>query len=184
LKTTKKPVAIILAASLLTGACASGQEGAGQAIGAILATGVCLALVHKNNAACIAAAAAGFVVGGAIGHKLDVRDRKRREEALARTLNDERLWNARRGAAPMSNADVAARPVSYVRPTTDSNTAAATEWHNPDTDNSGRIEPLRTYVGGPQHNQTCRQFRETYFKNGEPVVAVEQECLNAQGQWQ
>jgi surface antigen len=94
------------------------------------------------------------------------------------------LWAGRQGTAPLPESEVNAKPISYAQPRGDAVTTTGTEWHNPDTDDSGRIEPLRTYVGGAQRNEKCRQFRETYFKNGEPVVATEQACQNAQGQWQ
>jgi surface antigen len=180
----KKPVGALVIASLLLTGCVSGKEGTGQVVGTALATGLCLALVDaRHNAACLAAAAAGFLIGGAIGHQMDERDRERREAAVRAALNNERLWAHRQADEPLPESAVNAMPVSKTKPNKDAVTKNAAEWHNPDTDNSGRIEPLRTYVGGAKHDQVCRQYRETYFKNGEPVVETEQSCKDAQGHW-
>jgi surface antigen len=179
-----KAVAVSLAASLTLSACATGQEGIGQAIGALVLGGACLALIDKNHqAACIAAAAAGFVVGGAIGHQLDERDKKRREQALAATLNNDNLWAMRRGQGPLPAKAVNASPVSRTPPSQDSVSSRETAWVNPDTQNSGRIEPLRAYIGGQNGQQECRQYRETYFKKGEPITDTVVECKNEQGNW-
>lgn len=180
----KRPVSACVAACLLLAGCASGKEGTGQLVGSALATGLCLALIDaRHNAACIAAAAAGFAIGGAIGHQMDERDRQRREAALNAALNNERLWANRQADKPLPQSAVNAIPVPKAKPKKDTTTRTAAEWHNPDTDNSGRIEPLRTYVGGAHHDQVCRQYRETYFKNGEPIVQTEQHCKDAQGHW-
>jgi len=179
-----RAIAVALTASLTLSACATGQEGIGQALGALVLGGACLALIDKNHqGACIAAAAAGFVVGGAIGHKLDERDRKRREQALAATLNNDNLWTTRRGQGPLPPRDVNASPMSQTPPSRDSVSSRETAWVNPDTQNSGRIEPLRAYVGGQNGKQECRQYRETYFKKGEPFTDTAVECKNEQGNW-
>ena len=179
-----RAVAVSLVASLTLSACATGQEGIGQAIGALVLGGACLALIDKNHqAACIAAAAAGFIVGGAIGHQLDERDKKRREQALAATLNNDSLWATRRGQGPLPPTAINSNPVSRTPPSQDGATSRETAWVNPDTQNSGRIEPLRAYVGGQNGQQECRQYRETYFKQGEPITDTAIECKNEQGIW-
>lgn len=178
----RKTVVMPLVASLSLTACATGNEGIGQTIGALVLGGACLAVARGDTrAACIAAAAAGFVLGGAIGQQIDARDRKRREAALAAALNDEQMWRERYGNGPMAQKTINQIPMDKSAPKQDLKTAHIATWHNPDTDDSGRIEPLRAYVNNT--NQQCRQVRESYFKNGEPISALEVWCKNAQGRW-
>lgn len=179
----RAPLSLFLSTSVLLSACASGQEGFGQALGALAAGGLCLALIDKRNqGACVAAAAAGFVIGGAIGRNLDERDRKRREQALAATLNNDNLWAQRRGEGPLSKDVVANIPAPTSEPTQDVVTPAKATWTNPDTQNAGAIEPLRAYKNA-SNNRECRQFRETYWKKGEPMVETRTECKDAEGHW-
>jgi len=181
----KRATALLVVSSLTLTGCASGKEGIGQAIGGLLAGGICLALVDaKHKEACLLAAAAGFMIGGAIGHQIDVRDRERRERALAATLDDPALWRDHRGTGPLTADVIAAKPLPKAPPQTDTVTPREVTWVNPDTTNSGRIEPLVTYVGGTQGNQECKQIRETYFKAGQPISEVELVCKNAEGKWE
>lgn len=183
-----KIVSITVACAFTASSCASGQEGIGQAIGALALGGLCLAVANgKDKAVCIAAAAAGFLIGGAIGRKMDERDKARREAALRRALDDDNLWANHRGGGPLPTAAVNANQVSAEAPKTDKVTAQAVSWHNPDTGNGGNIELLRSYDAPASNNSqaktTCRQFRETYYKQGEPITETTNVCKDAQGQW-
>lgn len=179
-----KLTSIAIACSLTLSACASGQEGTGQAIGALLAGGLCLALVNgKDKVACLAAGAAGFMIGGAIGRKMDERDRAKREAALRRALDDEALWMNHRGNGPMADNEVASAPPPKAAPRVDTASNQGVTWVNPDTKNSGSIEPLRTYVATNKNKAQCRQYRETYFKQGEPITETRTVCKDAKGQW-
>jgi surface antigen len=181
-------ISITLACALTTSSCATGQEGIGQAIGALALGGLCLAIVNsRDRAACLAAAAAGFLIGGAIGRKMDQRDKARREAALRRALDDDALWTQHRGVGPLPQNAINTPPPPAQAPGDDRVTARAVTWHNPDTGNSGNIELLRSYEAPASNNSqvgtTCRQFRETYYRQGEPTSEVTTVCKDAHGLW-
>ena len=179
-------------AVLMLSGCAT-QEDTGHLVGAALLGGLCLALVNPGSrGACVAAAAAGFVVGGAIGKNLDVRDRQRREAAVNAALISDDMWRNRNGGQALSQTELNAKPVDKAAPSNQAAVEAtsgwtnpdsdAREWHNPDTSNSGRIEPLRDFRS--TNGTECRQFRETYFKqNNQPSTGTSVFCKDAQGSW-
>jgi surface antigen len=55
-------------------------------------------------------------------------------------------------------------------------------WNNANTGNSGTIKPLNGYVSSP-NAQTCRQFTETYEKEGKTYEQNARACRNANGEW-
>jgi surface antigen len=56
-------------------------------------------------------------------------------------------------------------------------------WHNAKTGNSGTIKPLNGYTTSAKA-QTCRQFTETYEKEGKTYEQNARACRNANGEWQ
>jgi surface antigen len=56
-------------------------------------------------------------------------------------------------------------------------------WHNTTTGNSGSIKPLNGYTTSAKA-QTCRQFTETYEKEGKTYEQNARACRNANGEWQ
>jgi len=56
-------------------------------------------------------------------------------------------------------------------------------WHNPKTGNSGTIKPLSGYTKSASA-QTCRNFTETYVKEGKSYEQTSRACRNAKGEWE
>jgi surface antigen len=56
------------------------------------------------------------------------------------------------------------------------------QWHNPKTGNSGTIKPVSGYTKSASA-QTCRQFNETYTKDGKPYEQTSRACRDANGEW-
>lgn len=56
-------------------------------------------------------------------------------------------------------------------------------WRNAKTGNSGTIKPLNGYAKSPTA-QTCRNFTETYVKDGKPYEQNAKACRNANGEWE
>ncbi|WP_052409356.1 RT0821/Lpp0805 family surface protein [Paraburkholderia oxyphila] len=56
-------------------------------------------------------------------------------------------------------------------------------WHNAKTGNSGSIKPLNGYSASASA-QTCRQFTETYVKEGKTYEQNARACRNSNGEWQ
>lgn len=57
-----------------------------------------------------------------------------------------------------------------------------TAWANPDTGNSGTITPLNSYTESVS-KQTCRDFDETYTRDGQTFTDKQKACLQADGSW-
>ncbi|MGU7776345.1 RT0821/Lpp0805 family surface protein [Burkholderia sp. MR1-5-21] len=55
-------------------------------------------------------------------------------------------------------------------------------WHNAKTGNSGSIKLLNGYTASPSA-QTCREFTETYVKEGKTYEQTAHACRNANGEW-
>lgn len=56
-------------------------------------------------------------------------------------------------------------------------------WHNTKTGNSGTIKPLSGYAKSPSA-PTCRDFSETYERDGKQYEQTSKACRNAKGEWQ
>jgi len=56
-------------------------------------------------------------------------------------------------------------------------------WHNAKTGNSGTIKPLSGYTKSPTA-KTCRNFTETYVKEGKTYEQNSRACRNANGEWE
>jgi surface antigen len=55
-------------------------------------------------------------------------------------------------------------------------------WKNPDTGNSGSVEPLRTYQNST--GQYCREFQQTITVGGTTEQAYGTACRQPDGTWQ
>lgn len=55
-------------------------------------------------------------------------------------------------------------------------------WKNPQTGNSGTVKPLSGYSKSPTA-QTCRDYQETYTRNGQTFTDTARACRDANGQW-
>jgi surface antigen len=60
-------------------------------------------------------------------------------------------------------------------------TGRASNWHNPDTGNSGQITPTRTYRGTT--GETCREFQQTIIVGGRTENAFGTACRQSDGSW-
>lgn len=56
-------------------------------------------------------------------------------------------------------------------------------WQNAKTGNSGTIKPLNGYTKSAS-TQTCRDFTESYVKEGKNYEQTEHACRNSKGEWQ
>ncbi|MFI4985853.1 MAG: RT0821/Lpp0805 family surface protein [Alphaproteobacteria bacterium] len=56
------------------------------------------------------------------------------------------------------------------------------DWSNRDTGNSGTITPLNTYTV-PATDETCRDFDETYTRDGNTTSQRARACLGPDGNW-
>lgn len=55
-------------------------------------------------------------------------------------------------------------------------------WKNPKTGNSGTIKPLSGYTKAA-NAQTCRDYTETYVRDGKTYTDTARACRDANGQW-
>lgn len=56
-------------------------------------------------------------------------------------------------------------------------------WRNTKTGNSGTIKPLNGYTASA-NAQTCRDFTESYVKEGKTYEQNAHACRNSKGEWQ
>jgi surface antigen len=57
-----------------------------------------------------------------------------------------------------------------------------TGWSNPESGNSGRVTPTRTY--NDTAGRTCREFEHTVLVDGRPESGRGIACRNANGEWE
>ena len=57
-----------------------------------------------------------------------------------------------------------------------------THWKNPKTGNSGTITPINYYTD-PQTNRACRDYDETYTRDGQTYTQRSSACRDASGNW-
>jgi len=55
-------------------------------------------------------------------------------------------------------------------------------WKNPTTGNSGTIKPLSGYTKAA-NAETCRDFEESYTRDGKTYTQTSRACRDANGQW-
>jgi len=58
----------------------------------------------------------------------------------------------------------------------------ASNWHNPDSGNSGAVTPTRSYQA--QNGEYCREYEQTVTINGETESAYGTACRQPDGTWQ
>lgn len=151
----RRVLVVLFTLTLLAGCATKGQTGAavGGLTGAALGAAVGAAIGGRTGAAIGGAAGAG--VGVALG-------------ALIGNRLDAR--------------DKAAREAA-VRDSLDSTSAnRAIAWVNPDTGNSGTLTPVTT---SPRRDlqQGCREFEETFTREGNTYTKMSRACLRPDGTW-
>ena len=170
----EKLAAGVMLLAMLGGCVTDGKNTQIGAIGGgLLATGACLAL-GGNAKTCAAAAVIGAVAGGMIGNQIDQRDQEVRTRELNKALNDEIVWNT-----PVSVA--AAQPASGAQPAAPV-LKETISWTYPETQNRSEIVPLRAYAE-PSSGRECREFDETYIRNGKEIRARQRACKQMDGMW-
>lgn len=166
--------------------------------GGIAASGACL-LARGNALTCATVGLSGAIIGGVIGHSFDDRDRARRDAAVRQALLDRRLWQPPYApslgavAAPTDQTEAEleqpAAPLSHAAPQPSAQGVAASHavaavppvtWQNPDTSNSGKIVPLRTFAS-PTTGQACKVYREDYIRDGKQYSDTMQACPKTNG---
>ncbi|HZZ11744.1 MAG TPA: RT0821/Lpp0805 family surface protein [Paraburkholderia sp.] len=82
----------------------------------------------------------------------------------------------------MDERDRAARAAALQQALQTSQDNRPKQWHNTQTGNSGAIKPLNGYTKSA-NAQTCRQFSETYTKEGKTYEQTSRACRDANGEW-
>ena len=198
----RSSMALLACLVLAVAGCTDAQNNQKTIIGAlggsIAASGACL-LARGNAVTCAAVGLGAAVIGGVIGHSFDERDRARHDAAVRQALLDQRLWQPRSAlspgamAAPVDQTEAEleqpAAPRSHAAPQPAAQRVAASHpvaaappvsWQNPDTSNSGKIVPLRTFAS-PTTGQACKVYREDYIRNGKQYSDTMQACPKADG---
>ena len=83
----------------------------------------------------------------------------------------------------MDDRDRAAREAALKQALQTSENNKPHTWHNAKTGNSGSIKPLSGYSKSPSA-KTCRDFTETYVKEGKSYEQTSRACRNANGEWE
>jgi len=83
----------------------------------------------------------------------------------------------------MDDRDRAARQAALTQALQTSQDNHPKTWHNAGTGNSGTIKPLNGYSKSPTA-KTCRNFTETYVKDGKSYEQNSRACRNANGEWE
>jgi surface antigen len=129
----------------------------GAAIGAVVGGLAGAAFGGGSGKAVAIGALAGALVGGVVGHQLDERDRAVRDAALRQSMQQ-------------------------------ANPNQTMSWSNPNTGNSGTVTPLNSYTAPVSPNSTkmttCRDFDETYNRDGQSYSGKAKYCRDAKGDWQ
>jgi surface antigen len=82
----------------------------------------------------------------------------------------------------LDERDRAAREAALAAALQSSKNNQTTSWQNPKTGNSGNIKPLNGYTKSPSA-ATCRQFNESYVKDGKTYQQTERACRDKNGEW-
>jgi surface antigen len=83
----------------------------------------------------------------------------------------------------MDDRDREARQVALQQALQNTQNNQQRQWHNTKTGHSGTIKPLNGYSKSPSA-QTCRDFTETYQRDGKQYEQTSKACRNANGEWQ
>lgn len=117
-------------------------------------------------------AAAGGLLGAQVG-----KGEGRLLATLAGTLVGGYLGNrlgARFSAADREEAATAERSAIA--------SGESTSWSNPDSGNSGRVTPTRSF--SDPSGRACREFEHTVMVDGRPESGRGTACRNANGEWE
>lgn len=158
----KKLPSMLICSALTTAmfaGCADNGSGGGMnktTSGALIGAGTGAALGGIFGHGSAGAIAAGGLVGGLLGG------------VIGHQL-DER--------------DRAAREAALQAALQTSKNNTTTHWQNPKTGNSGNIKPLNGYTKSAKES-TCREFTESYVKEGKTYQQTGHACRNANGEWQ
>jgi surface antigen len=154
-KTSLRTPLIVLCIGTMLGGCAT-KMGTGAAVGAAAGAGVGAVVGQVGgDTGMLIGAAAGAILGGVIGAIIGQRLDKR-DKAKREAALQESFKTAQ------VNQQVA--------------------WVNPDTGNSGTAKPLneaQAQGSGP----VCREFEESYTREGKTVTYKSRACLNTDGTW-
>lgn len=82
----------------------------------------------------------------------------------------------------MDDRDREARQLALQQALQTSQNNQQRQWHNTKTGNSGSIKPLSGYTKSA-NAQTCRDFTETYTRDGKQYEQTSRACRNAKGEW-
>jgi surface antigen len=154
-----KPMKIILlpvALAFLLVACADGQYGQKQTVGAVLGgvAGGLLGSKVGGGGGKLAATAFGTVLGGLLGSE------------VGKTLDKtDKLYAAR-----VTNSALEKQPVG-----------STSGWKNPDSGNSGTVTPTRTYQA--DSGQHCREYQQSITVGGRTEKAYGTACRQPDGSW-
>jgi surface antigen len=154
---SKWPLALACAGAFVVGCAQNGSGGMNNTTsGTLIGGGVGAALGGIFGHGSAGAIVAGGLVGGLLGGVVGHEMDERDREARARAVQ---------AALQTSRND---------QPKT---------WHNSKTGNSGTIKPLSGYTSSP-NTQTCRDFQETYVKQGQTYEQTARACRDSKGEWQ
>ncbi|WP_240002274.1 RT0821/Lpp0805 family surface protein [Oleisolibacter albus] len=146
-------MAAAIAATLVLGACAQGQGPSNETIGTLggAAGGALLGSQFGGGSGKFATTALGAVLGGLAGR------------AVASSMSDADQERASRAeeAAVSRNETI--------------------RWNNPDSGNSGNVEPVRTYTDAD--GNLCRAYTHTVYIEGKPEQASGTACRQSDGRW-
>lgn len=145
---------LFLAVLLTLGACEGTNMSTGETIGTLggAAAGGLLGSQFGSGEGRILAALAGTLAGGYLGNRLGAR----------LSASD------REGAAAAERSAIASgEPAS---------------WRNPNTGNSGRVAPTRSFEDA--EGRPCREFEHRVIVDGRPESARGTACRNARGEWE
>jgi surface antigen len=143
--------------TVMTGCAQDGSSGMNKTTsGALIGGGVGATLGGLFGHGSAGAVVAGGLVGGLLGGVIGHEMDERDREARARALQ---------AALQTSKSD---------QPKT---------WHNPKTGNSGTIKTLSGYTTSP-NGRTCRDFQESYLKQGKNYEQTARACRNSNGEWE
>ncbi|MHC8509352.1 MAG: RT0821/Lpp0805 family surface protein [Rhodospirillales bacterium] len=157
MRTPKAAAAVILAAAMLTSACARFEERPNETIGALLGAGLggFLGAQFGGGKGKIIAASVGVLagawLGSEIGKKLDDADRK----SVAGLTQDALSHNP---------------------------TGAVSKWENPETQVAAASAPTTDVYEAP-NGRDCRDFEQTVMLDGEAETITGTACRDGDGRW-
>jgi len=153
----KAPGALLAALILTAGGCASDRYGENETVGTIVGAGV----------------------GGFLGSEIGGRGTSGAVGAAAGTLAGAMIGNSigRR----LDEADRMEHAITAQRAFETAPTGQSREWENPDTGNSGSVQPTQTYT--TESGQPCREFQQTIIVGGEEVQGYGTACRQPDGTW-